>query len=303
MKTIYLFISLISMTTLSLHGQDKAKKNSQFPRQEILVQKMPPKEQTWVFVLAGQSNMAGRGKVEPIDTIPNDRIITLNAKGEWIYAKEPLHYYEPTLKGTGCGLSFARELLRQIDPEIHIVLLPCAVGGSPIERWLDDALYKNIHLQSNLKEKINIGKQIGTLKAVLWHQGESNADSTRFPHYKEDLKTMFSLIRRYANNEHLPILTGHLGSYAVPDKKALQWKRLNRIISEVVKEDDYAWLIETSDLTCNLDRIHFDTASQRLLGIRFANLFLKIISNKIKQSNENNYQTGNNLINHLSLRY
>lgn len=280
MKTIYLFISLISITTLSLHGQDKAKNNSCFPRQEIQVKEMPPKDQTWVFVLAGQSNMAGRGTVEPTDTIPNTRIITLNAQNEWIYAKEPLHYYEPTLKGTGCGLSFARELLRQIAPEIHIVLLPCAVGGSPIERWLDDALYRGIHLQSNLKEKINCGKQIGILKAVLWHQGESNADSIRFPHYKKDLKTMYNLIRRYADNEHLPILTGHLGCYAVPDKKALQWKQLNRIISEVVNEDGYAWLIETSDLTCNLDRIHFDAASQRLLGIRFANLFLKTTSKK-----------------------
>ncbi len=280
MKTIYLFISLISMTTLSLHGQDKTRSNPNFPRQEILVKEMPPKEQIWVFVLAGQSNMAGRGKVEPTDTIPNTRIITLNAKGEWIYAKEPLHYYDPTLKGTGCGLSFARELLHQISPEIHIVLLPCAVGGSPIERWLDDALYRGIHLQSNLKEKINIGKQIGTLKAVLWHQGESNADSIRYPNYQKNLKTMYTLIRKFAGNDKLPILTGLLGSYANPDKEAIQWERINRIISKVVEEDEYAWLIDTSDLTCNPDRIHFDAASQRLIGIRFANLFFKITSNK-----------------------
>ncbi|MEQ8808135.1 MAG: sialate O-acetylesterase, partial [Imperialibacter sp.] len=33
------------------------------------------KPQTWVFVMAGQSNMAGRGIVEPQDTVTNPRIL------------------------------------------------------------------------------------------------------------------------------------------------------------------------------------------------------------------------------------
>ena len=56
---------------------------------------LPPKENFYIFLMAGQSNMAGRGFVEPVDTISNPRILTLNKNNEWVYTKEPLHYYEP----------------------------------------------------------------------------------------------------------------------------------------------------------------------------------------------------------------
>jgi len=34
------------------------------------VERIPAKENVWVFMLAGQSNMAGRDFVEPQDTLP-----------------------------------------------------------------------------------------------------------------------------------------------------------------------------------------------------------------------------------------
>ena len=46
-------------------------------------------EKVWVFILAGQSNMAGRGKIEAEDTISAPRILTINDKGDIIPAKEP----------------------------------------------------------------------------------------------------------------------------------------------------------------------------------------------------------------------
>jgi len=63
-----------------------------FPKTEIKVDKLPDKENIWVFLLAGQSNMAGRGLVEPQDTIPSDRVLSLNKNGEIIIAKDPLFF-------------------------------------------------------------------------------------------------------------------------------------------------------------------------------------------------------------------
>ena len=60
-------------------------------KQDIL----PSKENLWVFLMAGQSNMAGRGKIETQDLITNKRIITINENNHWIVAGEPLHFYQP----------------------------------------------------------------------------------------------------------------------------------------------------------------------------------------------------------------
>ena len=53
------------------------------------------KTEKWVFVLAGQSNMAGRGVVEPQDTITTEGIYTLNEDMQLELAKDHLHFYEP----------------------------------------------------------------------------------------------------------------------------------------------------------------------------------------------------------------
>lgn len=249
-----------------------------FPKQEEHIKELPPKEKVWVFIMAGQSNMAGRGIIEPNDTIPNKRILSINNKNEWIYAKEPLHFYQPKLKGLDCGMAFATELLTWIDSDINIALIPCAVGGSSIDKWLNNVTFNNVQLQSNLKEKIKLGQSIGEIKAVLWHQGESDADSAKIMNYEHNLKAMYKLLREYTDNAELPILTGHLGTYADPVRYAPEWKKINKIISKVVEEDPHTYIVNTADLKPNNDKIHFNAISQRILGKRFAQKFKEVIS-------------------------
>jgi hypothetical protein len=92
------------------------------------------KDKTWVFILAGQSNMAGRGAIDmnPFngDTITNRRIQTINQNGEIVLAKEPLHFYEPKMAGLDCGLSFARTMLLSIPKDVTILLIPTNSGIS-----------------------------------------------------------------------------------------------------------------------------------------------------------------------------
>ncbi len=114
------------------------------------VNNMPSKENFYIFILAGQSNMAGRGIVEPQDTISSQYVLSLNSSNEWIYAKEPLHYYEPERAGLDCGLSFGKSLSVLYRKNITIGLIPCAVGGSSIEQWLGDSTHRGVKLYSNL---------------------------------------------------------------------------------------------------------------------------------------------------------
>ncbi|MDX2072664.1 MAG: sialate O-acetylesterase [Haliscomenobacter sp.] len=143
--------------------------------------KLPKPNKVWVFLLAGQSNMAGRGIVEAQDALTDPRIFSINSKGEVILAKEPLHFYEPSRVGLDCGLSFGKTLLKGVPKKVSILLLPTAVGGSSMRQWLGDSTYREVKLWSNFLEKVAIGKKYGQIKGILWHQGESDANERSIP--------------------------------------------------------------------------------------------------------------------------
>jgi hypothetical protein len=230
------------------------------------------KKQVWVFLMAGQSNMAGRGIVEAQDTIPNARILTINKDFQIIPAKEPLHFYEPKLKGLDCGLSFANALLKQVDKDITILMIPTAVGGSSTRQWLGDSLYRNVQLLTNFRQKMEFARTQGIVKGILWHQGESDANNRGIPLYKDNLKKLFGIFREYAGDDKLPILMGELGSFS---KTPVEWNAINEIIRQYADAEPDTYLIKTSDLKHKGDFIHFDSEGQRLMGQRFAETYIK----------------------------
>ncbi|MFT3737682.1 MAG: sialate O-acetylesterase [Breznakibacter sp.] len=243
-----------------------------FPGEEIKPTHIPQKENVWVFLLAGQSNMAGRGWVEPRDTIPSDRILTINKDGDVILAKEPLHFYEPSMMGLGCGLSFGRALVGQIPDSISILLIPVAVGGSSVSQWLGDSIHKNVQLLTNFKAKVEIGLGYGQLKGILWHQGESDANPDNCSLYQSRLSELFGRFRQIAGNGQLPILIGELGDFSNNDL----WQSINGQIHAYVVDDCCARVIGTSGFSHNGDGVHFDSKAQRMMGERFANEFVKM---------------------------
>ena len=84
-----------------------------------------------LYILMGQSNMAGRGTVEAIDSQPHPRVFALKSNNEWGPATEPLHWDKPERIGVGPGYAFGRAMAEQ-DPSVQIGLIPAAVGGSSI---------------------------------------------------------------------------------------------------------------------------------------------------------------------------
>jgi hypothetical protein len=275
----FLVVGLMLFLTTACQ-QEKDERTLDFPTQIELIEDMPDKDHFWIFILAGQSNMAGRGLVEPIDTIANKRILSINENNQWIYAKEPLHFYEPTLTGLDCGTSFANTLLNEIPADIMVGILPCAIGGSSVEQWLGDSLYRGVHLFSNFREKVDLAKESGTIRGILWHQGESNAKTELIPSYQDKLMTLFSSFRNYIQNDSLPIIAGQLGSYTQPSEQQMRWDSINRIIRNIGTIDRFTAVIDTKDLTEKGDKIHFDSKSQRMMGVRFAKeMLMKVNKN------------------------
>ncbi|MDD2475125.1 MAG: sialate O-acetylesterase [Dysgonamonadaceae bacterium] len=275
-KTILLFF----IFPFLLNAQKDDERAQFFPKQEIVVDKLPEKEKLWVFILAGQSNMAGRGFIEPQDTLPHKNIFTLNKENVCILAKEPLHYYEPKLTGLDCGMSFGRNLVKDLKDDISIVLIPTAVGGSSVSYWLNDSIFRNVNLRSNLIEKIEWAKEHGTLKGVLWHQGENDATVEKATKYECDLKKLFYLMRYVADDSQLPIVVGELAPFSKKEEVRKNYARITNIIYKVAIDDKNIRIVKTSDLKPMSDFIHFDSPSLRIMGERYAQEFIEVLKEK-----------------------
>jgi len=277
-KIIHIILALLlSCFSIMAQTQDK---QANFPKTIEYPDKMPKPENFWIFIMAGQSNMAGRGIVEPIDTLPNTRILAVNLNNEWIVAKEPLHLYQPKLTGLDCGVSFARELLKNVGDSITIGLVPCAVGGSNIQAWAGDSVFNGVQLFSNFKEKAGMAMKYGTVKGIIWHQGESDAFLNKIPVYRQKLEYVLTCMREFLGDNSLPVILGELGAYTNTKERQENWAAINKIIQKIPDNLDDCYVVPTDDLTSNPDYIHFNNESLRILGIRYAKAYITTLTEK-----------------------
>jgi len=191
---IFVFLMLSPLVYKIFGYKDETEQITQ--KQDLL----PAKENLWVFI------MAGRGKIEVQDMFTNKRILTINENNNWIIACEPLHFYEQNRAGLDCGMSFARRLLKDIPDSVNIAMIPCAVGGSSVFEWLGDSLHGNVRLLCNFRWKVDLAREKGVIKGILWHQGERNANAADIPLYKDAMKELLFIFREIAEDDHLPVI-------------------------------------------------------------------------------------------------
>jgi Carbohydrate esterase, sialic acid-specific acetylesterase len=140
-------------------------------------------DRPWVFLLMGQSNMSGRGRLAdvPANAFPRQAAVSVYGNdGRMRAAREPVD--DPmgqidavsvdTAAGVGPGLAFADELVR-LHPGLRVVLVPCAMGGSTIRQWQRSA--SRTTLYGSCLARAAIARRTGKLAGILWYQGESDA--------------------------------------------------------------------------------------------------------------------------------
>ena len=233
-----------------------------------------PKEKFRLYLLIGQSNMAGRGTVEPQDTVGNPRILRLNRYGDWEIAKEPLHFDKPG-GGVGPGLAFAREMLDP-DDDIVIGLIPCAAGGSSIDHWKPGMFWEQTRSfpydDALLRTKLAL--RDGTLDGILWQQGESDKTKPESREaYKAKLETLVATLRRELGTPSVPFIAGELSDYF-----GFDGAELNKVFHEAEKDIPYYAVVSAKGFTVLPDGVHLDARSQREFGRRFAEIMKSIIN-------------------------
>jgi hypothetical protein len=242
-----------------------------------------------VFLLMGQSNMAGFGCVreddpwQAGDREPVPGVLVLGGQctlksgiprgwSRWRPAAHPLHLNQRSA-GFGLALPFAMRL-RELQPEGMIGLVPCAWGGAPIDR-----LGPGSPLYGNVVRRGRIAAKSGMLAGVLWHQGESDAeaDSLAAAHAGK-LAKLITALRRDLDSPALPFLIGDLGEFGDERRKAEFVARRDVVragLRRVAEEDVTAAFVESRGLP-GVDAVHFGRSALLEFGRRYAEAFMKL---------------------------
>ncbi|HEX5398929.1 MAG TPA: sialate O-acetylesterase [Verrucomicrobiae bacterium] len=232
------------------------------------------KETFHVFLLAGQSNMAGRGEIEAEDRQPHPRVLMLSKDGVWQPAVDPIHYDKPSA-GVGPGRTFGM-VLAEADTNTTIGLIPAACGGSPISTWEPGAYFDQTdsHPYDDAIQRAKLAMKQGTLKGILWHQGESDAEEKLAPVYKARLEQLIVRFRKDLDSPDLPFIMGQLGQF-----EGAPWTQYTRMVNdaqiEVAQEMEQVEFVSSDGLASKGDHLHFDTGSQHEFGKRYAAAYLK----------------------------
>lgn len=230
-----------------------------------------------LFLLVGQSNMAGRGTLAPEDRVAPQRVLTLNAQGAWVPAIDPLHFDKPTAVGVGLGRTFGIEIA-QASPQVTVGLIPCAVGGSPIDAWTPGTHYPptNSHPWDDAIRRARLAVRSGKLKAILWHQGESDAQPGLAEAYQAKLEDLIARFRKELDAPNVPFIVGQMGQF--PEKPWSDAKRrVDQVHRELPTRIQRIAFVSSDGLTHNGDQVHFDAAGYRELGRRYAQAYHELV--------------------------
>lgn len=238
-----------------------------------------------VYLLIGQSNMAGRGVFEPADTLaPLEGVFLLDDKGESVPAVEPLNRYSTIRKAIGTqGMSLAHSFAEQayVRTGRRVLLVVNARGGTTLSQWLpdaprgrfsnsasDDPDRRGQQMPSFYGEAVRRTRQAmqyGELKAILWHQGESDSDSVRVSTYLPKLSGFVASLRADLGvGEEVPFIAGQI--QPGHENAGL----FNPVIARIGEVVPNAFCVSSEGLTTLPDNLHFTREAQLELGRRYA---------------------------------
>lgn len=227
------------------------------------------------FLLAGQSNMAGRGDLTPGNALTAPDCLMLRM-GRWQTMSEPINVDRGVLEGSvpRSGACLAASFAAAFPKAgCKVGLIPCADGGTTIAQWqpgeplLDHALFQ-----------AELAMRTSRLAGILWHQGESDClEQEQLEAYPGlFLRTMEAFRARLGD---LPIVVGELGypENGFTGTPAGLLREFNRRLPALAGQVPRCGVVSARGLTCRGDGLHFDTASLRTFGLRYLEAYQALL--------------------------
>lgn len=227
-----------------------------------------------VFLLVGQSNMAGRAAIEPEDEGEIEGVDLWNiAEKKWEPATVPFNRHAPHrkelfLQRLNPGPTFAKAW-RAAHPGVRVGIVCSVRGGTTIEQWKKGSqtpwpLYDTALAATQAALAADPQSR---LVGILWHQGEGDRLETEA--YPERFKKFVANWRADFGDPQLPFVFGQVGRWNP------EYTAFNAMIVKQTVGIPHSACVMTDGLT-NMDQAHFDAKSQRELGKRYARAMLDL---------------------------
>lgn len=258
-----------------------------------------PDPDVHIYLMFGQSNMEGVGTIEKQDQISNPRVVVMSnltcknlgrSYGNWYLASPPLNR---CWSGLGPGDYFGKSMADGMPSSVTIGLVPASISGTPIEFYQKTApLGRN---NTDFPAEFNGGyawlldmakraQEAGVIKGIIFHQGETN---TADPQWKFKVKEIVTDLRRDLGIGDVPFLAGELLYADYASCCHLHNPEINKL-PELINN---SFVISAIGLP-GADAAHFNSASYRELGKRYAAVMLEKIDRNFVPTEENSSSGG-----------
>ncbi|HPP76059.1 MAG TPA: sialate O-acetylesterase [Armatimonadota bacterium] len=255
-----------------------------------------------LWILAGQSNMEGCGKLINLEP-PSKYVNALYFGDYWAIAKDPLCWFDEAVEpahwvtpesekraeaakrdrafrdfGGGLGVRFGKEIYKATG--IPVGLIQCAHGGTSLAQWSPKLKDKGGEsLYGSLLRRVNLAG--GKVTGCLWYQGEADAMDFGGKDYKELTKDLIENLRSDLSRPDLPFLYVQLSRFHTWDANSPRtaWNKVQNDQLLLEREMENVAFAASIDGTLS-DPIHLDSLSQRKLGVRLAKLARKLVYNE-----------------------
>ena len=220
------------------------------------------------ILLAGQSNMAGRGNLEEVEKIYDLRIFML--KHDCLEVMEEPVHTDSKSAGIGPAPLFALEYVREYNEPIG--LIPCAHGGTSITQWQPGG-----ELFENMISKASLIGADDEIIGVLWAQGETDARNIDNPDEYVALfdKMLCELDSRLGTSE-VPVVLADIPPFYYGNPTYPYAGIISEAIKKIVSRSARFGFVKSDGLVSKEDGLHYNSESYRILGKRFFNEYKKI---------------------------
>ena len=220
-----------------------------------------------IFLAIGQSNMAGRGPLEDADRDSITGVWILNPAGVPEKATNPMNKYSTVRKDdTSQKMSPAYGFCTSIYEKTKrpVLMVVNARGGTGISEWAEG---RDLFNEAVARTKAAL--PYGTLKGIIWHQGESNASSWKS--YMAALKAMVTALRTQIGAGEVPFVAGEIQH----DHSNAGY--FNTMLHTITGEITNAGWVSAYGVTLIENNLHHDRASQIMLGGRYADAIYAMV--------------------------
>jgi hypothetical protein len=234
---------------------------------KVVYEKVPELD---IFLCLGQSNMSGYGEILSQDKGIIANTFLLTPKAGFIAATNPLNRFS-TIANSVAKISpaYGFALGMQGKTAHPVGLLVNARNGSSIEMWAKGNTATPLY--DKTVERAREAMKWGTVKGIVWHQGESNSYDPVA--YKPKLTALVNNFRSDLGIPGLFFVAGELGYWRQNGTGSTAWNAMIRTISTFINNSDW---VSAEDLTFYLDATdpHFSRESAVALGRRYAEKML-----------------------------